>query len=115
MQAGDLDRRIALHRQVQSGTDGMNQLVYTWQEIASRWARKRDVSDGEKYASNQVAGVLMSRFVVRKDSVTRAVAVTDRISYDGATWEIFGIKDLDDGRDRFIEITAIRDPDDGQN
>lgn len=53
----------------------------------------------------------MSRFTVRSSATTRDVKATDRLNYDGGIWNIQGLKEADEGRNRFIEITAIRDVD----
>jgi head-tail adaptor len=50
----------------------------------------------------------MSRFIIRSSSVTKTVTPVDRINYDGHIWNIKGAKETAEGRNRFIEITAVR-------
>lgn len=114
MQAGDLDRRIVLQRATKT-INGFNEEIETWADLAKVWARRRDVSDGEKEASGQVGSVLVSRFTIRSNPTSRGFRPIDRIRYDGANWNIQGIKEADEGRNRFLEITAARDADHGEN
>ncbi|RVL53951.1 phage head closure protein [Sinorhizobium meliloti] len=108
---GKLDRRITIEREIETGRNEVNEPVYEWTALATVWARRRDASDGEREAAGQVGSTLMSRFVVRSSSVTRTVTPVDRLNYSGATWNILGVKETEEGRNRFVEITAIKDSD----
>lgn len=108
--AGKLDRRITIERFTSTRND-FNELIETWATLATVWAQRKDVSDGEKFAAGQVGSSLRSRFVIRSSSVTKTVTPVDRISYDGALWNIHGLKESAEGRNRFIEITAVRNAD----
>lgn len=108
--AQELNRRITIQRAT-TVPDEFNEPVQTWTDLATLWAARRDVSDGEKFAAGQVGSSLQSRFVVRHSSVSKTITPVDRIAYDGATWNIMGIKETQDGRRRFLEITAARDAD----
>ncbi len=109
--AGELDRRIKIEQSVETGRDRANEPVYDWSPLATVWARRRDASDGEREASAQVGSFLKTRFVVRSSSVTRNVTPAHRVNYQGAIWNIEGVKETDEGRKNFIEITATRDLD----
>ncbi|WP_288430207.1 phage head closure protein [uncultured Agrobacterium sp.] len=106
MEAGDLDRRITFQRSQETSNE-MNEPVENWSDLMTVWARRRDVSDSEKDAAGQVGGSLMSRFVVRSSEQAKAVLLTDRIFHDDKSWNIRGIKQADEGRNRFLEITAV--------
>ncbi len=106
MEAGDLDRRITFQRSEDS-TNQFNEPIEIWGDISTVWARRRDASDGEKVAAGQAGATLLSRFVIRSSVSARNIAPTDRINHDGKIWNIIGIKQADEGRNRFIEITAI--------
>lgn len=108
---GELDRRITLQRFTEVSRDEVNEPIQDWVVLKTVWARRRDVSDGEREASGQVGSTLISRFVVRSSSVTRTITPVDRLQHDSATWNIQGVKETSDGRFRFIEITAIKDAD----
>jgi SPP1 family predicted phage head-tail adaptor len=113
MQAGDLDRRITLQRATATQNE-LNEDVDTWADVATVWARRRDASDSQKIeymAAGQVGAFIVSRFTVRSSSVTRDVTPVDRLMHEGKVWEIRGVKEADEGRRRFIEITASRDAD----
>jgi SPP1 family predicted phage head-tail adaptor len=108
--AGSLDRRIVIERAT-STVNALNEPVETWSTYATVWAQRKDVSDGEKLAAGQVGSHLSSRFVIRSNTTTTAITPSDRISHDGALWSIHGIKETQDGRYRFLEITAAKDAD----
>ena len=108
--AQELDRSIKIERSIEVSNE-FNEPVETWVALVTVRARRRDASDGEKVGAGQVGSTLMSRFVIRSSEQTRDVKPTDRIQHDGHVWNIQGIKEADEGRRRFLEITAIRDAD----
>ena len=110
MAAGNLDRRVVIERATYS-PNAFNEPVPAWSTYATLWAGRKDVSDGEKMAAGQVGAFLQSRFVVRFSTTTKAIRPTDRLVYDGGYWNITGIKETADGRNRFLEITCARDMD----
>lgn len=108
--AGDLDRRIVIQRATVTPNE-FNEPVKTWATYTTVWAKRTDVSDGERNAAGQVGAYLMSRFVIRSSTVSKAIKPTDRVSYDSAIWSIKGIKETQDGRNRFLEMTCAKDAD----
>ncbi|MEW9808595.1 phage head completion protein [Mesorhizobium marinum] len=110
--AGARNRLITLSRDgVQTGTNDFNEPVYGPAVTFDRLASRHDVSDGEKVAAGQVGAFLMTRFAVLSDPETRAVTPAYRLSHDGAAYNILGVKETSEGRQRFIEITTVRDAD----
>ncbi|MBY3257068.1 phage head closure protein [Rhizobium laguerreae] len=107
---GKLDRRITIERMTGTAKNEFNEDVQIWTPLTTVWARRRDASDGEREAAGQIGATLMSRFVIRSTAVSKAVTPVDRISYRGI-WNIQGIKETEEGRNRFLEITAIKDAD----
>lgn len=105
--AGALDRRITFERYT-SVADALNEEVKTWAALATRWARREDVSDGERIAAGELGAYQVSRFVVRSDDVTRTINPKDRISYSGSLWNIQSAKETSHGRRAFIEVRAVR-------
>lgn len=108
--AGDLDRRIAIER-FTSARNEFNELVETWATLATVWAQRKDSSDvvkTELLGAEQISAYLLTHFVVRSSSVTKTVTPKDRLNYDGHTWNIKGTKETAEGRNRYIEITAVR-------
>lgn len=108
--AGNLDRKITIQRATTVPNE-FNEPVETWADFVTVWAMRRDVSDGEKFAAGQVGSSLRSRFTIRSSSETRTITPADRLAHDSAIWSIHGVKEANEGRRRFIEITAVKDAD----
>ena len=104
--AQELDRSITVERSTETENE-LNEPVVTWSVFVKVRAKRRDASDGEKVSAGQLGATLMSRFVIRSSAMTRKVLPTDRICHDDRFWNIIGIKQADEGRNRFLEITAI--------
>ena len=105
MGAGKLDRRIVIERATQA-QDAAGQPIDTWSTFVTIWASRMDMSDGERFQSNQELNTRVTRFKVRHSSDTKTVTAMDRISYEGDIYDILGVKEASEGRKRFIEITA---------
>lgn len=111
MAAGPLDLRARFERAT-PGRDALGGAANDgWQALGTVWAAKSDASDAERFAADQKTAVLTSRFVVRSSELTRSVTPADRLVIRAhrqeTAFEILGVKQTKDGRDRFIEITAI--------
>lgn len=108
---GELDRRITIQRVTEGDQNEFGEPGETWASLTTVWAKRSDVSDAERVAAGQRGSALMSRFVIRSSTTTKTITSKDRLSYDGDTWNIHGVKETAEGRNRFIEITAVRDSD----
>lgn len=108
--AANLDRKITIQR-ASTVMNEFNEPVETWADLVTVRAMRRDVSDGEKFASDQIGSHLAARFTVRSSTGTRGIKASDRLVHEGANWNIIGVKETADGRHRFLEITATRDAD----
>lgn len=109
--AGPLDRRIVIERAT-STNNAFNEPVETWATYATIWARRLDASDGEKYAAGQVGSFLYAWFKFRSNPTTKAIKAADRVSYDGATWQIQGPpKETREGRNNYLEMQCAKDAD----
>ncbi|NOV15879.1 head-tail adaptor protein [Ensifer adhaerens] len=109
--AGELDRRITIERLTKT-VDEFNSPVEVWSAFITVWARRKDGSDlvkTEVLGAEQVGSFLLSHFVIRSSSAAKTVTPTDRINYDGHIWNIKGTKETSEGRNRFIEISAVRE------
>lgn len=107
---GKLDRRITIERFTIT-TNDFNEEVQVWAPFVTVWARRRDGSDVVKteiLGAEQVGAYLLTHFTIRSSAQAKTVTPTDRISYDGRLWNIKGTKESAEGRNRFIEITAVR-------
>lgn len=103
MDAGRLDRRITILRDAPVN-NSFNEPVSVWGDHAIVWAGFKPVSDGEKWASGQTLASAIVRFTVRWSSQVSDVDPRDRITFDGRTYDILGIKEV--GRREYLEITA---------
>ncbi len=102
MDAGKIDRRVTVERKTITNVPlGQTE---EWATVATVWASRRDVSDGEKAASGTAISTVASRFVVRSSPDTRDIRPSDRLTDGRLTFEIVGIKEL--GRADWLEITA---------
>lgn len=104
---GKLDRRIVIERATVT-RDGYGQQIETWSTHMTIWAGREDLSDGERVSNARINSSLASRFVVRYSAASSGILPTDRIHYDGARWNISGIKETKHGRGRYLEISAER-------
>jgi SPP1 family predicted phage head-tail adaptor len=108
---GSLDRRIVISREAEQSRNAMNEPVSAWTDLATVSARKRDISDGEAREAGQVASHLTSRFVIRNAGPAATINPKDRILYGGSVWNILGVRETAEGRNRFLEVTAVRGTD----
>lgn len=106
-QAGDLDRRITILRDVGAATSAYNEHVENFQDLVTLSARRRDVSDGEAYRSAEVGAQLTARFLVRWSTVTESITPLDRIRFRGKVYNITGVKEVADTRNQWREISAV--------
>ena len=110
--AGELDRRIRIERE-QLGRDDMGGVSSEgWAPLGRPWASRADASDGERYAADEQAATRMTRFKVYSSRMTRDVTPKDRIVYRDAVtgdqfYEITGIKETTEGRNRFLEFSTV--------
>jgi len=79
-------------------------------EIGKRWAKKADVSDGEKLKAGENGQELTTRWTVRSDALTRTITGSFVIKHKGIAYAVTGTKE---GRERgdVIEITTAARPD----
>jgi head-tail adaptor len=109
--AGTRTRRITIERLRDAGRNAMNEAVEDWFAFITVLAERRDFSDVSKVeylSADQVGAFQLSRFVILSSAASRTVTPSDRIAYDGAIWNIKGVKETAEGRNRFLEITAAR-------
>lgn len=108
MQAGKLDRRLTLRRKTTT-TDEFGAEIATWADVATVWASKQDVSDGERVRAQQVGARITTRFQVRWGSVTKTISAEDQVVCEGVLYEVTARKEI--GRREGVEITATAQAD----
>lgn len=106
LNAGSLNRLIQIQRATKT-PDGMGGFEYEWADHGPPiFARRRDISDAERVSAAKWDNELVTRFVIRATAFGRGIERTDRLTHEGITFEIDGIKEVPDSR-AFLEITAI--------
>lgn len=101
--AGKMDRRLTLSQRSVT-VNSMNEPVESWATLATVWAEREDLSDGEKVRAQQVGSEITTRFRIRWSSVWSSLNPKDRCTCESREYEITGLKEL--GRREGIEITA---------
>lgn len=109
MSAGSFDRRISIWR-AGMVDDGTATVQGEPVEIGKRWARKQDVSDGERLKAGENGQELTTRFTVRSSDLTRSIIGGDVIKHKGIIYAVVGTKERSE-RDDVIEITTAARPD----
>ena len=86
--------------------DAFGAPVETWSTLAAGvYAEKTDVSDGERIAAAEVSASITARFRIIWSPTYANLNPTDRISCDGRTYDIWGVKEI--GYREGFEITAV--------
>lgn len=106
LNAGSLNRQVQVRRFGAVGLDEVGKAEGAWQNLGTPlFARRNDVSDGERQLAERWENLLVARFVVRATSFSKGIKRSDRLRHDGKIWEIDGIKEMPGSR-HFLEITA---------
>jgi head-tail adaptor len=103
LSAGKLNRRVQFQRAalVDNGLEQVETFADHGDPVA---ASKTDLSDGEKWRAGEVAAHISTRFIVRSSTFTRGLTAKDRLTCEGRSYDIVGIKERD--RRVSLEITA---------
>ncbi|WP_147112106.1 phage head closure protein [Tateyamaria sp. syn59] len=104
---GELDRKAIFYHEVETGRNAKNEPVTRREELTRARARRRDVSDAERFQAGRQDAALVSRFVVLSRTATRRIREHMEFRCDGLLWQVQGMKQVDLGRNRFLEITAV--------
>jgi head-tail adaptor len=105
MSATQLDRRVQFLRS-EMIDDGLSTRPGPFEPLGDVvFAERRDISDAEKFTASTIVAVLSTRFTVRSSTFTRGILRTDRLTCEGQTFGIVGIKQVG-GRLTFLEITC---------
>jgi len=104
IRAGDLDRLVTVLSKTNGARDAGGAPTVTWTDQPSIWAKRTDVSDGERMRSGGVSATLRARFMVRVEDA-EGVTALDRIRDEdaGETFDVIGVKRI--GFEA-LEITA---------
>jgi head-tail adaptor len=104
--AGSRNKLIGLARAT-TVQDDYGHETPTWAPIGQEWAEVRFGTSGERRGAAQEEATVAATFAVLDNARTRDVKSTDRILFDGGTWNInSSVPGLKRGE---REITAIRE------
>lgn len=110
MNKGELNRRISIWR-AEPLDDGTATVEGVPTQIGKRWAKRHDVSDGERLRAAQQGQELATRFTVLSDSLTRTITGKDILMCEGVAFQVVGTKEIGARRHDGIEITCSSQPD----
>lgn len=103
MKAGSLDRRITILRAT-NARNSFNEEVATWNPVATVWAASVPISDAERLRAGESLATRKHRFTIRHSAFAATIDTRDRLTFDGRTFDVNGVKEL--GRREGYEITA---------
>lgn len=107
--AGQFDKRISIWRS-EKVDDGTATVDGPPAAIGKRWAKKADISDGERFRASENAQELTTRWTVRADALTRTIVGSDFLMHKGVRYDVVGTKERSE-REDVIEITTAARPD----
>jgi SPP1 family predicted phage head-tail adaptor len=101
-----LDRLIQIQRAT-SAPNEFNEPAETWNVLATVYAKRTDASAGERYRAQEVGAQITTRFVIRYSTQVADVNPKDRVEDDRRTYNITGVREVKDTRNRWLEIDAV--------
>ena len=105
LNSGRRNKRVVIERLTETGRDTLNQPIIEWTLYAKAWADVIFGSGSEQRAAAQTDATQAATFEVLANSKTRALLMTDRVSFLGGLWDIRGIAPMGDAG---IKINAVR-------
>lgn len=108
MKFGQMDRRITLQRATLA-TNAYGERVETWGTLATVWAQiqYKEGSGKEAVQSDQLFSSQPVHFIIRYSTDVSSIRPSDRVSYNGDTYQIEGIQEI--GRSEGLRIvTTLR-------
>ncbi|WP_136441630.1 head-tail adaptor protein [Pacificoceanicola onchidii] len=104
---GELDRTVVFLQERETSRNAFNEPVMGAPTKLRAKVRRRDVSDQERVSAGKEASVVMARFLLLSRPATRKITAADVFDCDGRRWSIEGIKQVSEGRNLFLEISAV--------
>jgi SPP1 family predicted phage head-tail adaptor len=102
--AGDLDVRITIRRAT-TAANAFNELIETWGDLVTVWAKRIDASAAESYRAQEVGAEITTRFIIRWSSDVDDVNPKDRVAFAGREYNITAVRNV--GRNEWREIDAV--------
>lgn len=104
MFAGKRNRRIVIQRATTTQDAGSGENVETWATLATEFAEMMPLSDSERLKAAEISAEISVRFRLAWKSSLSTVNPKDRLTFDGRTFDIWGVKEI--GFREGIEISA---------
>ena len=108
MRFGTMDRRITIKRATLSA-NAYGERAETWGTLATVWAevQYKEGSGREAVQSDQLYSSQPVHFIIRYSSDVSGIRPSDRVSYNGDTYQIEGVQEI--GRQEgFRIVTSLR-------
>ena len=94
MRAGELNQQITILRKVETRS-ASGHVIEEWKNWFTRWCKPINVSGREFFLAKQVNSEDITRFVMRRDSMSELVNDTHRVLYRGVQFNITYIEKPD--------------------
>jgi head-tail adaptor len=107
MQPGERNRKVIFQRTGPPTDDGYTMQPGAWEAYCIEWASVSFGTGQERREAAQESASASATFQVLRNSKTAALSVTDRIVFDGSTWDIISVvpsREFNAG----VDITAVR-------
>jgi SPP1 family predicted phage head-tail adaptor len=101
---GELDEQLTFQRATLAA-NAYNELVETWADYATVRAGHVDATFGETIRAAEVSAKITMHFTVRYSPESSTVTPKDRIIFEGKTFDIVGIRELE--RNHWLEVHAV--------
>jgi SPP1 family predicted phage head-tail adaptor len=103
-----MDRRIGIQRATLTA-NAYGERAETWATIATVWAevQYKEGSGREAVQSDQVYSSQPVHFIIRYSSDVSDIRPSDRVSYNGNTYQIEGVQEIGRG-EGFRIVTSLR-------
>lgn len=92
MQAGKLRHRVTIERRTESSRTAQGTPVYTWAELATRYASVNKLSGREAERAKQIVAEAEFQIVMRHTDIT----TKDRLIFGSRTFHILDVKNTNE-------------------
>lgn len=94
MKSGKMRRRVSILRQGAPTDDGYTTLPGAWASIGERYAQDIRSRGREVFENNGTEAEMPMTFLLRFDSLTRTIATTDRIEFEGKQYDLKSVNEI---------------------
>lgn len=90
MRAGQLRERVEIQRRTAT-RNSFNEPIEIWVAAGTVWAEVNFEMGREEPIAQQVVAGHAARFIMRTNILSRSLAATDRLIWNGQAWDIFSV------------------------